>query len=76
MNAGLLCPVCGTPAADPGSLAEHLVTRAGTSDAGHIMWMNRNVTKLALPVAGSGPHPEPGVTRRDQTPRAALSKRV
>lgn len=51
MNPGLLCPVCGTPAADPGSLAEHLVARAGTSDAGHIMWMNRNVTKLALPAS-------------------------
>jgi len=29
-----------------GSLAEHLVERAARSDASHIMWMNRHVTKL------------------------------
>ena len=46
-----VCAVCGTTADDMESLATHLVTEAGHSDVGHVMWLNRNVTKHRVDVA-------------------------
>jgi hypothetical protein len=39
------CPVCALPTYDLASLAAHLVERADASDSGHVMWLNRNITK-------------------------------
>jgi hypothetical protein len=45
------CPVCGVILVGVGWLprAEHLVAEADASDARHVMWMNRNVTKHRTP---------------------------
>ena len=40
-----VCPVCGAPAGDLDALARHLVEQAEASDGGHVMWLNRHVTK-------------------------------
>ncbi len=39
------CPVCGFTTEDMSSLAAHFVGEADRSDVGHVMWLNRNVTK-------------------------------
>lgn len=39
------CPVCGQPVEELAALARHLVEKAEASDGGHVMWLNRNVTK-------------------------------
>ena len=49
------CPVCGTGAAAVGTLAEHFVELSDRSDARHIMWLNRNVTKLRTPAGDLAP---------------------
>ena len=45
------CPVCG--AACPGAgwmgVAAHLVAEGDASDARHVMWMNRTLTKHRTP---------------------------
>lgn len=45
------CPVCGVSVGGPGwePLARHLVSQADNSDAAHVMWMNRTVTKHRTP---------------------------
>jgi pyrroloquinoline-quinone synthase len=40
-----LCPVCEAKAPSFGALAEHFSGETKKSDAGHIMWLNRNITK-------------------------------
>lgn len=44
-DGSLLCPVCASPAQDLFVLASHLVEKAEASDGGHVMWLNRNLTK-------------------------------
>ncbi len=42
------CPSCGTSFQrhnDFDGLADHFVVKAGQSDAAHVMWLNRNITK-------------------------------
>ena len=42
------CPCCGVGFQkhdDFDDLAGHFVAMAGRSDAGHVMWLNRNITK-------------------------------
>src|SRR3989475_6448534 len=42
------CPSCGVGFQkhnDFDDLAGHFVEEAGRSDAGHVMWLNRNITK-------------------------------
>ena len=41
------CPACEADFGPDGwdDLASHLVARAGASDASHVMWLNRRVTK-------------------------------
>src|SRR3989442_12266429 len=42
------CPSCGVGFQkhnDFDDLAGHFVAEAGRSDAGHVMWLNRNITK-------------------------------
>ena len=41
-----LCPVCHRPVKDLAALASHLVQAAEASDSGHVMWLNRNLTKI------------------------------
>ena len=43
--AAATCEVCGEWMDALGDLAVHLIDRAGASDAAHVMWLNRNVTK-------------------------------
>ena len=45
-NGPLLCPVCDRPVKDLSALASHLVQEAEASDSGHVMWLNRNLTKI------------------------------
>ncbi len=45
MAATETCPVCGLEAGGVDGLAAHLVERADASDARHVMWLNRTVTK-------------------------------
>lgn len=40
-----ICPVCEGRFDTYGTLAAHFSGEAGRSDAGHVMWLNRNVTK-------------------------------
>ena len=40
------CPVCGAMVGGTDGLADHLVEWAERSDVEHVMWLNRNVTKL------------------------------
>src|SRR3989442_7601380 len=43
-----MCPSCGVgfqKHEDFDDLAGHFVAEAGRSDAGHVMWLNRNITK-------------------------------
>lgn len=49
------CPVCGAGVAALRALAEHFVARSERSDARHIMWLNRNVTKLRTPASDLEP---------------------
>lgn len=59
----VVCPVCGTGVTAVrgtgvtavGALAEHFVELSERSDARHIMWLNRNVTKLRTPAADLEP---------------------
>ena len=51
MDARIVCPVCTTEVADLGVLASHLVELAEESDIGHVMWLNRHVTKHRTPAA-------------------------
>lgn len=46
MDAVVACPVCGAGVTAVRALAEHFVELSERSDARHIMWLNRNVTKL------------------------------
>ena len=39
------CEVCGDELHSVDGLASHLIDRAADSDAAHVMWLNRNVTK-------------------------------
>jgi hypothetical protein len=66
MGETVSCPACGLTAADLGALASHLVEQAEASDVGHVMWLNRHVTKhrtsparlepeLAAVLAGENP---------------------
>lgn len=41
----LACPVCALAVDGVAALATHLVDAAGDSDVGHVMWLNRNITK-------------------------------
>ena len=41
-----LCPVCHRPVKDLSALASHLVQEAEASDSRHVMWLNRNLTKI------------------------------
>ena len=43
--AAATCEACGEGMDALGDLAVHLIDRAGASDAAHVMWLNRNVTK-------------------------------
>ena len=62
------CPVCGAATED---LAAHFVAAAEASDAAHVMWLNRNVTKHRLTAPELAPllaawarsEPIPGVAR-------------
>ncbi len=47
-----LCPVCLISEPSLKELSAHLVERAGQSDPGHIMWLNRNVTSRKLDTDG------------------------
>lgn len=40
-----LCPVCESSAPDYDALALHLASETKKSDVGHVMWLNRNITK-------------------------------
>src|SRR5947199_6765618 len=47
-NGMTKCPCCGVGFQkhdDLDDLAGHFVAMAGRSDAGHVMWLNRNITK-------------------------------
>ncbi|MCI4351720.1 MAG: iron-containing redox enzyme family protein [Thermoplasmata archaeon] len=46
-DAPQVCPVCRTVASPEGmgGLALHLTTLAGRSDAGHVRWLNQNLTR-------------------------------
>ncbi len=39
------CPVCERPFQSSEEFSSHFLAEAGRSDAGHVMWLNRNVTK-------------------------------
>jgi pyrroloquinoline-quinone synthase len=47
MEVAQVCPVCRTeaPAAGMDGLAVHLTSEAGRSDAGHVRWLNQNLTR-------------------------------
>jgi hypothetical protein len=45
MTDGPRCPACGTATTSGSGLARHLVDEADRSDAKHVMWLNRHVTK-------------------------------
>lgn len=51
MASATECPVCGTSTDGWDGLARHLVDRADASDASHVMWLNRSLTKERLPPA-------------------------
>lgn len=51
MAGPMNCPVCHLPVEDLPALSDHLVGEAGRSDADHVMWLNRNVTKHQVPAA-------------------------
>lgn len=55
MDAVVACPVCGAGLTAVRALAEHFVERSERSDARHIMWLNRNVTKLRTPASDLEP---------------------
>lgn len=55
MDAVVACPVCGAGATAVRALADHFVELSEQSDARHIMWLNRNVTKLRTPAADLEP---------------------
>ena len=55
MDAAVACPVCGAGATAISALADHFVAMSERSDAGHIMWLNRNVTKLRTPASDLEP---------------------
>jgi pyrroloquinoline-quinone synthase len=40
-----ICPVCESPSSSYEDLSDHFSQQAKNSDVGHIMWLNRNVTK-------------------------------
>ncbi len=40
-----LCPVCESGASDFDALAAHFAAETDRSDVGHVMWLNRNITK-------------------------------
>lgn len=43
------CPACAVTVVDGAAgLASHLVAQAEGSDVGHVMWLNRNITKHRL----------------------------
>lgn len=42
------CPVCENEQANYGSLAEHFIDLANKNDVGHVMWLNRNITKSKI----------------------------
>jgi len=53
VSGSLRCPAC-TASFDEGDwagLAGHFVERADDSDASHVMWLNRRVTKHRTPPA-------------------------
>jgi hypothetical protein len=45
----VVCEVCGARADGFAALAAHLVDEAAGSDAQHVMWLNRRVTKRRVP---------------------------
>jgi hypothetical protein len=49
------CPVCGADVTAVRALAEHFVALSERSDGRHIMWLNRNVTKLRTPASDLEP---------------------
>jgi pyrroloquinoline-quinone synthase len=40
-----LCPVCESPSSSYDALAAHFSGETRKSDVGHVMWLNRNITK-------------------------------
>jgi hypothetical protein len=73
MEDRAVCPVCAEVTKSLSSLAAHLVDRAEESDAAHVMWLNRHVTKHRMPaeelqpllaaVLAGAPLPGPRVRR-------------
>lgn len=55
MDAVVTCPVCGAGLTAVAGLADHFVELSERSDARHIMWLNRSVTKLRTPASDLEP---------------------
>ncbi len=53
------CPICKCPTADIHQLAAHLFDKSQSSDAQHVMWLSRNVTKFQVNCGRDHPFERP-----------------